>query len=88
MGTRSRSRGECGSVSQPPEKLCGQLSSEINTDQYCVCFVEYLDDVANRSGAEWIEYACGHWLHEDCTVDNALNATGKEMFCPNCPSVY
>ena len=88
MGTRSCSRGECGSVSQPPKKKPRvQLSSEINTDQCCVCFVEYLDDVANRSGAEWIECACGRWLHEDCAVDRALNATGKEIFCPHCLSV-
>ena len=76
MGTRSDS----GSVSQPPRKKPRvQLSSEINTDQCCVCFVEYLDDVTNSSGAEWIECACGRWLHEDCAVVHALNAAGKEM---------
>ena len=36
------------------------------------------------SGADWIECACGRWLHEECGEECVVDAAGKERFCPTC----
>lgn len=55
--------------------------TEIDTNVCCVCFGLYSEDV---SGVDWIECACGRWLHEECGEECVVDADGKERFCPTC----
>ena len=61
------------------EKRCHQEKqgagcvTEINTNECCVCLELYSEDV---SGAEWIECACGRWLHENCGEECIVDADG------------
>ena len=60
-------------------------SEEIDTNQCCVCFRTYTKDVLEGTGSEWVECACGRWLHEDCiSYDIATDVNGKELLCPFC----
>jgi hypothetical protein len=76
-----------GSCSEPPRKKTRKgkhvavSDTEIDTNVCCVCFGLYTEDV---SGADWIECACGHWLHEECAEECVVDANGKERFCPAC----
>jgi hypothetical protein len=60
-------------------------SEEIDTNQCCVCFQNYSEDVLEGTGLDWVECVCGRWLHEDCiSYDIATDANGKELLCPFC----
>ena len=39
---------------------------DIDTNQCCVCFRTYEEDVNDETGLEWVECACQRWLHEEC----------------------
>ena len=49
----------------------------------CVCFQFYQD---NEEHTDWIQCACGRWLHEDCidAEDIIHDIYGRELFCPYC----
>ena len=66
------------------DALPSSTDSEIDFNVCCMCFGTYSEDVANGDGRDWIECACGRWLHEDCAEDCLLNKDGKEMFCHSC----
>ncbi|CAI8016135.1 hypothetical protein GBAR_LOCUS9922, partial [Geodia barretti] len=78
---------EATDIPMPPKKRVCKLSQmesddpEINTDMCCVCSILYSED---RTGKEWIECACGRWLHEECGEDCILDSNGRERFCPIC----
>ena len=70
-----------------PKTSCTSRSSEeeINTDQCVICFRTYNDDVLDGTGEDWIECACGRWVHENCVdYDIVVDATGRERMCPHC----
>ena len=79
---RNSSSTSKASCSEPPSKRSRlEKQDEINTDECCVCFELYSEDV---SGAEWIECACGRWLHENYGEECIIDADGRERFCPMC----
>ena len=85
ISRKSASRSSEARASVPPRKRARQqreTESEINTDMCCVCCVLYSEDV--NGGSDWIECACGRWLHEDCAEDCVVGADGRERFCPSC----
>ena len=49
----------------------------------CVCFQLYLGEEENT---DWIQCACGRWLHEDCIdIDDIIHDIhGRELFYPFC----
>ena len=56
-------------------------SSAFDQSECCICFVTYEDD---QSGKDWVECACGRWLHEDCADDCFVDDEGKERLCLIC----
>ena len=86
VSQKSDSTSSEACASAPPKKrACKQreTENEINTDMCCVCCVLYSEDI-NGSGSDWIECACGRWLHEDCAEGCIVGADGRERFCPFC----
>ena len=86
VSRKSASRSsEARGIVPPRKRACQQreTESEINTDMCCVCCVLYSEDV-NGSGSDWIECACGRWLHKACAEDCIVGADGRERFCPSC----
>lgn len=61
-----------------------QDSEEIDVNECCMCFGNYVDDIIEGAGAEWISCACGRWLHEDCIENQVIDTSGRERFCPFC----
>ena len=66
--------------SVPAKHDCIELRKQdvINDSECCVCFVAYEDDT---SGMDWVECACGRWLHEDCADDFVIDEGGNERLC-------
>ena len=60
------------------------LSVSINTDECCECLGTYEDDMCSGLGEEWVECACGRWMHEKCIDQVVIDAAGKERFCSFC----
>ena len=60
-----------------------RLDESIDTEECCACFGQYSDDIG--TGREWLECACGRWVHEDC-VENIvtiyMTPMEKEKLCP------
>ena len=56
-------------------------ANEINQNECCVCFINYDND---PSGKDWVECACGRWLHEECADDCVVDDEGKERLCVIC----
>ena len=79
----STSQESCSEPSRKrhKEKHNDGAVTEIDTNVCCVCFGLYSEDT---SGADWIECACGRWLHEECGEECVVDADGKERFCPTC----
>ena len=50
----------------------------IDDGECCMCFTMYEEDIRELSGKEWVECACGQWLHEDCAEDCVLDNDGKD----------
>ena len=46
-----------------------------------MCFINYDND---PSGKDWVECACGRWLHEECADDCVVDDEGKERLCVIC----
>ena len=59
-------------------------TSEINTNQCCVRFIHYQDDVAEANGRNWNPCSCGRWLHEACSLIEPEMISTSEEFCPEC----
>ena len=72
--------------SEPKPKAPRLIEDSINTDGYCACFGLYTDGIG--TGREWLECACGRWIHEECIEDVVYNANGKEKLCPLCLAVH
>ena len=58
--------------------------SDIDENVCCMCFESYFNDVTERSGRDWVNCACGHWLHEECAEDHKIDSIGKDRFCHYC----
>ena len=71
--------------SEPKPKAPRLIEDSINTDECCACFGLYTDDIG--TGKEWLECACGRWIHEECIEDIVYDANGKEKLCPLCLAV-
>ena len=64
-------------ASAPPTSYC---PSEADKQSECAfCFGLYAKD-----GKEWVECACGQWIHENCMEDLYVDVDGQERFCPFC----
>ena len=60
-------------------------SSEIDTNECCICFRNFNDYIVEKTGLDWVECVCGRWLHEDCiSYDITNDANGRELLCPFC----
>ena len=50
-------------------------------NECCVCFEMYRrDDEVN----DWLQCACGRWLHEKCITDIVHEKFDRELFRPHC----
>ena len=57
----------------------------INADRCAICFRSYDDDILEETGEDWIECACGRWVHENCVhYDIVVDTSGREIICPHC----
>ena len=61
-----------------------RIEEEINCDECSICFGTFQEDVKLETGREWVECACGRWVHEVCVVECIVDVAGKERFCPIC----
>ena len=73
------------SLTTKPMAKTPRLDESIDTEECCACFGQYSDDIG--TGREWLECACGRWLHEDCVENIVYDTNGKEKLCPLCLSV-
>ena len=69
--------------SEPKPKAPRLDEDSINTEECCACFGLYIEDIG--TGREWMECACGRWIHEECVEDIVYDANGKEKLCPLIP---
>ena len=75
----SSARGEdaqtTSGASFPPMFKRRRLQSleEIYTDECCICFGNYEQDIIEDNGAEWIACVCGWWLHVDCAETRVID---------------
>ena len=54
-------------------------------DAVCCEFnVSYADDIRDNHGEEWVQCACGHWIHEKCIDEVIIDADGNECICSYC----
>ena len=79
---QSTSKGTSESPAGPSEQEEPKLKAprlvdeDIDTEECCACFGHYSDDIG--TGREWLECACGRWLHEECVENIVYDANGKE----------
>ena len=59
-------------------------TAPINTGECCECLETYEDDVRFGRGEEWVECACGRWIHEKCIDKVVIDTEGKEKFFSFC----
>ena len=52
------------SLTTKPKAKTPRFDESIDTEECCACFGQYCDDIG--TGREWLECACGRWVHEDC----------------------
>ena len=78
-------------ISEPASKkprrqvhLINSGSLDIDENTCCMSFGSYDDDVIEQSGRDWINCACGRWLHEECAEDHGVDDNGKDRFCSYC----
>ena len=58
------------------------LNPGIDPNVCCMCFGNYEEDVLDGCGADWIDCACGRWLHVDCAEDCITDCHGNSRYCP------
>ena len=83
-GTKE-SRDDTNSDDDQPNRKKVRVMAEtdaIDTDECCVCFATYEDDVKEENGRTWIECSCGRWLHEDCSFP--VSPAMPDELCPYC----
>ena len=73
------------SLTTKPKAKTPCLDESIDTEECCACFGQYSDDIG--TGREWLDCACGRWLHEDCVENIVYDTNGKEKLCPLCLSI-
>ena len=73
------------SLTTKPKAQTPRLDESIDIEECCACFGQYSDDIG--TGREWLECACGRWVHEDCVENIVYDTNGKEKLCPLCLSV-
>ena len=73
------------SLTTKPKAKTPRLDESIDTEECCACFGQYSDDIG--TGREWLECACGRWVHEDCVENIVYDTNGKEKLCPLCLSI-
>ena len=85
--TRAATSGSSQSTSltTKPKAKTPRLDESIDTEECCACFGQYSDDIV--TGREWLECACGRWVHEDCVENIVYDTNGKEKLCPLCLSI-
>ena len=71
-------------ISSSTGNTLGTVNNSIDVNICCMCFESYENDVLERNGAEWIDCACGRWLHLDCAEDCVVDSFGKQRYCPYC----
>lgn len=81
QGQGSSRQPSCQSSSDIENPAVG---GAINSSECCECSLTYAEDVRLGTGAEWVECACGRWLHEECIDSIEYNSNGKEKFCSFC----
>ena len=72
--------------SQSGSSSSGDATQE-SQDTCCECSRTYDQDVTEGTGAEWVECACGKWLHEECIQQVEYDKNGQEKLCSSCTSV-
>jgi len=55
-----------------------------SSNQRCVCFRSYEEDLAEETGFEWVKCVCQRWIHEDCVTEVLTDKHGGELICPFC----
>lgn len=60
------------------------LSASQSSNECCECLGTYAEDVRVGTGAEWVQCACGRWLHEECIDSVEYDENGGEKFCSFC----
>ena len=41
------------------------------------------DNILDGTGEDWIECACGRWVHKNCVDYDVVDASGRERMCPH-----
>lgn len=62
-GIRSGVKGKQTNDSRKGNKKASHCNDEINVNQCTICFRSYKDDIREETGEDWIECACGRWVH-------------------------
>ena len=79
-GVSSRKKRAATSVSSQSTSLTTKPKAKTpRLDECCACFGQYSDDIG--TGREWLECACGRWVHEDCVENIVYDTNGKEKLC-------
>ena len=63
--------------STPIVPLTDKQYSDQDFCECSFCYGAYCQDEK-----EWLECACGRWVHEECMEDVVLGGYGQELFCP------
>jgi len=58
-----------------------RIASSDGQNECCVCFEMYRGD---HEVNDWLQCACGRWLHEECITDIVHDKFGRELYCPYC----
>ena len=75
---------EINNTTESTGSTLGTVNDSIDVNVCCMCFETYENDVLEGNRAEWIDCACGRWLHLDCAEDHVVDSNGKELYCPYC----
>ncbi len=70
------------SLPGPSSATASQENDQENKELNCecpFCFEPYCQD-----GQEWLECACGRWIHEQCIEEVIVDSGSQERFCPYC----
>ena len=71
-----------GESVKPKQQILWLVKWDINTDECCACFGLYSEDFG--TGQEWLQCACGSWIHKECVEDNVVYDVNEAM--PSVPN--
>ena len=60
------------------------FNTSIDSNVCFICFGNYEDDLIDGYGADWIDCACGRWLHVDCADECVTDCHGNKHYYPYC----